>query len=183
MSNLCMLGQCERILDVHAQVSNRVLDLGMSKQDLQSTRTRERAGGSDIPFLPMMLRPLIVRSARLSGLSSSPGSTANLRVRRLPPVEPRELAGLSKGRGIPAGHPSDGVFEISAGRAWSSPADIGGQFVRRPIWKCPFQKVQERRHSRAEQPPRWVERPQSDLGPVDIPPIYQCAVSQVVAHQ
>jgi hypothetical protein len=31
--------------------------------------------------------------------------------RRLPLVEPRELVGLWKGRGIPAGHPFDGVLE------------------------------------------------------------------------
>jgi len=31
--------------------------------------------------------------------------------RRLPPVEPREMVGLWKGRGIPAGHPFDGVLE------------------------------------------------------------------------
>ncbi|WP_164740517.1 DUF4334 domain-containing protein [Rhizobium chutanense] len=31
--------------------------------------------------------------------------------RRLPPVEPRDLVGLWKGRGVPAGHPFDGVLE------------------------------------------------------------------------
>ncbi|WP_431323349.1 DUF4334 domain-containing protein [Rhizobium sp. YTU87027] len=31
--------------------------------------------------------------------------------RRLPPIKPRELVGLWKGRGIPAGHPFDGVLE------------------------------------------------------------------------
>ena len=31
--------------------------------------------------------------------------------RRLPPVEPREMVGLWKGRGIPAGHPFDGILE------------------------------------------------------------------------
>ncbi|MGZ2461753.1 DUF4334 domain-containing protein [Rhizobium anhuiense] len=31
--------------------------------------------------------------------------------RSLPPVEPRDLVGLWKGRGIPAGHPFDGVLE------------------------------------------------------------------------
>ncbi|SDA92906.1 GXWXG protein [Sinorhizobium sp. NFACC03] len=29
----------------------------------------------------------------------------------MPPIEPRELVGLWKGRGIPAGHPFDGVLE------------------------------------------------------------------------
>jgi hypothetical protein len=31
--------------------------------------------------------------------------------RSLPPVEPRDLVGLWKGRGIPSGHPFDGVLE------------------------------------------------------------------------
>ena len=31
--------------------------------------------------------------------------------RRLPPIEPHEMVGLWKGRGIPAGHPFDGVLE------------------------------------------------------------------------
>lgn len=31
--------------------------------------------------------------------------------RRLPPVEPQELDGLWKGRGVPTGHPLDGVLE------------------------------------------------------------------------
>jgi hypothetical protein len=31
--------------------------------------------------------------------------------RRLPPVEPREMVGLWKGRGIPTGHPFDGILE------------------------------------------------------------------------
>ena len=31
--------------------------------------------------------------------------------RRLPPIQPRELIGLWKGRGIPSGHPFDGVLE------------------------------------------------------------------------
>lgn len=31
--------------------------------------------------------------------------------RRLPPIGPRDLVGLWKGRGIPAGHPFDGVLE------------------------------------------------------------------------
>ena len=31
--------------------------------------------------------------------------------RRLPPIEPREMVGLWKGQGIPAGHPFDGVLE------------------------------------------------------------------------
>jgi hypothetical protein len=31
--------------------------------------------------------------------------------RRLPPVQPRDLTGLWKGRGIPAGHPFDRVLE------------------------------------------------------------------------
>ncbi len=31
--------------------------------------------------------------------------------RRLPPVEPGELVGLWKGRGVPTGHPLDGVLE------------------------------------------------------------------------
>lgn len=31
--------------------------------------------------------------------------------KNLPPVEPRELVGLWRGRGIPSGHPLDGVLE------------------------------------------------------------------------
>lgn len=33
------------------------------------------------------------------------------RFQRLPPVEPREMIGLWTGRGIPSGHPLDGVLE------------------------------------------------------------------------
>ena len=33
------------------------------------------------------------------------------RFQRLPPVEPREMTGLWTGRGIPSGHPLDGVLE------------------------------------------------------------------------
>lgn len=31
--------------------------------------------------------------------------------RSLPPIQPRELVGLWKGRGVPAGHPFDGILE------------------------------------------------------------------------
>jgi hypothetical protein len=37
--------------------------------------------------------------------------TALEEFRRLPPIEPRELVGLWRGRGIPADHPFDGVLE------------------------------------------------------------------------
>lgn len=48
---------------------------------------------------------------------------------------------------------------LPAKAAGASPANIGGQFLRRPVWEGLFQKIQERRNARAEQPPRWVERP------------------------
>lgn len=66
---------------------------------------------------------------------------------------------------------------------WLSPANIGGQFVWRAVWEGLFKKVQERRHARAEQSPGWVERPQSYFGTVDLPPIHQRAIGQIVAHQ
>ena len=61
--------------------------------------------------------------------------------------------------------------------------DEGGKFLGRPRGEGVLEKIQERRYASAQQSARRIERPEGDLGSVDIAPMYKPAGGQVVAHQ